>query len=344
MTDSIAANRYRKQELLREIGPSGQEALKGSSVLIAGCGALGTHMADLLVRAGVGITRIVDRDFIEPDNLHRQCLYDEEDIRKGLPKAVAAAGKLRAMNSSVTVEGIVADITAENILSLMEGADLVMDGTDNFETRFLINDACFKRGIPWIYGGVVGTYGMTFPFVPGETPCFRCFMKEAPAPGEAPTCDTAGVLGTAVAVIASVQATEALKILRGGDGEQARRLLYADPWHGTWKFFDLKERRPDCPVCVQGRYEYLDRQRASAAVSLCGRNSVQVTPQTKSEGIISALAGRLSPLGPVEWNDYMLRFRTGGFEITVFPDGRAIINGTSDLKTARSLYARYIGA
>jgi len=344
MENTINTDRYRKQAILKEFGTAGQEGLKKSSVLIAGCGALGSVMANYLARAGVGHIRIADRDFIEKDNLHRQMLFDEGDISKGLPKAVAAAEKLKGINSGIHIEPVVTDITSENIEGLMSGMDLILDGSDNFETRFLINDASWKNGVPWIYGGVVGTYGMSYTFIPGETPCFRCFIHEIPGPGTTPTCDTAGVLGTAVGIIASIQSTEALKLMTGNRGALLKKLVYADPWNGIWKFFDLREGIPGCPVCSRETYEFLGRERGSQTVSLCGRNSMQVTPPGKSREILPGLAARLEPLGGLAWNEYMLRFMVDSYEITVFPDGRAIIKGTSDPSVARTLYSKYIGS
>ncbi|HBH86119.1 MAG TPA: hypothetical protein DDY17_00755 [Syntrophaceae bacterium] len=252
-------NRYFKQLLLAEIGEEGQKRLNGSSAVIAGCGGLGTVIANNLVRSGVGRVIIVDRDFIELDNLHRQILFDEDDIRKGLPKAVAAAEKLRRIDSDITIEPVVADLTAGNIEQIIKGADIVLDGTDNFETRFLINEACVKLGIPWIYAGVVATYGMVFSIIPGETPCLQCFIRELPGPDESPTCDTVGVLGTAVNIIASVEVTEGLKILMGRQDSLIRKLIYIDAWQGTWSAYEIKKDDKRCPVCDERQFAFLEK-------------------------------------------------------------------------------------
>ncbi|MDQ5987451.1 MAG: Sulfur carrier protein adenylyltransferase [Syntrophus sp. SKADARSKE-3] len=259
----FAKGRYAKQILLAEIGEEGQKKLNASTAVVAGCGALGTAIANSLVRSGVGKVRIVDRDFIELDNLARQILFDEEDIRRGLPKAIAAAEKLRLINSAVTIEPVVADIVPENIESLISGADIVIDGTDNFETRFLLNDACVKGNIPWIYGGVVVTYGMSYTVIPGKTPCFRCLMNEMPAPGDYPTGNTAGVLGTAVSVIASIEVTEGLKVLMGRHGDLLGKLVYVDIWNGIWQLLYVRKGEKPCPVCDERHFDHLDTKDVS---------------------------------------------------------------------------------
>lgn len=263
-------NRYAKQILLAEIGEEGQKKLNASTAVVAGCGALGSAIANSLVRSGVGRVRIVDRDVIELDNLARQILFDEEDIRRGLPKAMAAAEKLRLINSAVTIEPIVADIVPENVESIISGADIVIDGTDNFETRFLLNDACVKGNIPWIYGGVVVTYGMSYTIIPGKTPCFHCLMNEMPAPGDYPTGNTAGVLGTAVSIIASIEVTEGLKVLMGRHEDLLGKLVYVDVWKGLWELFDIRKGEKPCPVCDERRFDHLEakavRRATEAAV------------------------------------------------------------------------------
>lgn len=262
------ANRYFKQVLLAEIGEEGQKRLSGSSAVVVGCGGLGSVIANSLVRSGVGKVTIVDRDFIELDNLPRQVLFDEDDITRGLPKAIAAAEKLRRINSEVTIEPVVADVTAENIEQIIKNTDIVLDGTDNFETRFLINDACVKLGIPWIYAGVVATYGMSFTIIPGETPCLQCFISELPAPGSTPTCDTVGVLGTAVNMVASIEVTEGLKILLGKQEDLIRKLIYIDVWYGTWKLFELKKEGKRCSVCDDRQFAYLGQTKGSRLTDL----------------------------------------------------------------------------
>jgi adenylyltransferase/sulfurtransferase len=343
MTAELARDRYYKQTLLREIGPEGQEKLKNSSVVIAGCGALGTSAANNMVRAGVGKVTIIDRDYIEYDNLPRQILFDEDDIKKGLPKAVAAAEKLQKINSSAEIVPVVADLTSANIEKLVAGADLIMDGTDNFETRFLINEVSDKLRIPWIYAGVVSTYGMVFPVIPGTTPCLNCFITDIPSPGSTPTCDTAGVLGAAVTFITSIETAEALKILTGDSASVSRALIYADVWEGTYQKFNVTSRGIDCPVCGNHRYDFLEKGRGSKTVTLCGQNSVQVSPDSEGRIDFNELAGRLEGSGEVRYNNYMMNFKTGDFELNIFPEGRVIIKNISDPVAAKTLYSKYIG-
>ncbi|MFH0976731.1 MAG: ThiF family adenylyltransferase [Spirochaetota bacterium] len=257
MGNEYRANRYSRQILIPEIGERGQERLGKSSVLIAGCGGLGTVLANSMVRAGVGNVRIVDRDFVELDNLPRQVLFDEEDMKKRTPKAVAASDKLRLINSEISIEPVVARLTSDNIESLMKDVDLVLDGTDNFETRFLINEASIKLGIPWIYAGVVSTVGMSFSIIPGSTPCFKCFIDKVPQPGTTPTNATAGVLGMAVNITASIEATEAIKVLIGDYDSLIKKLVYFDVWYGTWKLIDLKKGSNPCSVCDERRFDFL---------------------------------------------------------------------------------------
>lgn len=335
--------RYARQATLGEIGEEGQRRLLASTAAIVGCGALGTHVADGLVRAGVGHIRVIDRDFVELSNLQRQVLFDEQDVASGLPKAAAAAEKLRRINSQVQVEPVVTDVNPDNVEALLRDVDLVLDGTDNFETRLLINDACVKHEIPWIYGGVIATYGMTMTIIPHQTPCFRCLLNELPAPGSTPTCDTAGVLGSAAAVIAALEVTEGLKLLTGQRAALRKELLYLDVWHGDTQRLTLGKGEAPCPACDQGRYEYLEAQEGSWATSLCGRDAVQVNVRRNARVSFSQVAERLSSVGNVAYNDYMLRFRVDGYELNLFPDGRAIIAGCTDPALARTLYAKYVG-
>jgi adenylyltransferase/sulfurtransferase len=344
--------RYARQSVLAEIGVEGQKRLLASSAAVIGCGALGTHIASHLVRAGVGRVLLVDRDLVELSNLQRQILFDEQDIARGLPKAVAAADKLRQINSQVQVEAVVTDVNPDNVENLIGDVSLVLDGTDNFETRFLINDACVKLDIPWVYGAVVSTYGMTMTIIPHETPCFRCFLSEMPPPGSVPTCDTVGVLGTAAAIVAALEATEALKLLTGHTEAIQRKLLYVDAWTGELEHFALSKGDTPCPVCDLGHFEFLEAREGSWATSLCGRQAVQVNTRHNAgrekghETHLSfpQLAQRLRSAGQVSFNDHLLRFRVDSFELTVFPDGRAIVHGVTDPALARALYARYIGA
>ena len=334
--------RYNRQMLFGPLGQPGQERLTAARVLVAGCGALGTVLANTLVRAGVGFTRIVDRDFVELNNLQRQVLFTEADVVEGLPKAVAAARALRAINSSVTVEPVVADLTSETIEAALDGVDLVVDGLDNFAGRYLINDACVKHGVPWVYAGVVASYGMTLAMRPGNGPCYRCIFRDVPAPGAAQTCDTAGVIGPAVNVVASLAATQAIKLLIGAPDVTAD-LVAVDVWQLTFERLPAPPRDPACPTCGERRFEFLDAWAPRQAVSLCGRDAVQVGGLPGRRVDVARLAESWRELGDVTANAYLARLRVNGHELTVFPDGRAIIKGTQDEAAARTLYARYIG-
>ncbi len=335
-------SRYAKQVLFRPLGKEGQERLRASRVTIVGLGALGSVLANHLARAGVGFLRLCDRDFVELDNLQRQVLYDEEDVRANLPKAAAAAAKLARINSEVALDPRVADVNHANAEELARDVDLVLDGTDNFETRFILNDACVKLGRPWVYGGCVGSYGMAMAVLPGEGPCFACLLGERPAPGTSPTCDTAGVLNTAVAVVASLQANEGLKILLGKRDALAAGLQTIDLWTNTFQVVKVP-RSASCEVCAGRRFRHLESS-PSGATSLCGRNAVQVTPGPGAKLDLAETERRLAPLGAVRRNAYLLKFAADGCELTIFPDARAIIQGTEDLARARSLYARYVGS
>ncbi len=336
--------RYSRQVILAKIGADGQTRLAGSRALVIGVGALGSSLASFLVRAGCGTVRMVDRDFIELDNLQRQTLFDEEDISAGLPKAIAAAQKLRRANTQVTVEPIVADVTHANILRLMEGCDVVLDGSDNVETRLLLNDASLKLRVPWVYGAALGMSGATMTFIPGRGPCFRCIVPQQPAPGALPTCETAGILGTVPAIVAALQVTEAIKLLTGARGDVVKQMRFVDAWAGTMEALDIAKGGEPCPACNQARYDFLEGRRAGGSAKLCGRSAVQVDPGPVTAPDFTSLSRRLSSVGEVSYNPYLLKFRTGEKEIVLFADGRAIITGTGDEAAARALYARFIGA
>ncbi len=322
------------------IGEEGQVKLSRGNVVIIGCGALGTNIATFLVRAGVGKVRIVDRDFIEYHNLQRQVLFDEEDIKAGLPKAIAAERHLRKVNSSVEIEGIVADANYTNIEAFCSGADVILDGLDNFETRFLINDVALKHRIPWVYGGAIASSGMTMTIIPGETPCFRCIHPILPVPGTTPTCETAGIVGTVPAIIGSLQATEAMKILVGSE-EINRGLIMIDVWKGSFDNIKLGPRE-DCPAC-HGKYDFLENRFLIKTTSFCGQSrAVQVVNTEVTEIDLDELAERLTGVGDVSHNEFMLRFNVDGKEIIVFPDGRAIIKNTIDESLAKELYIKYV--
>src|SRR3954453_1287509 len=331
--------RYSRQMRFYGVGEEGQRRLLHSHVTLCGCGALGTVLANSLVRAGVGHLRLIDRDFIETSNLQRQVLFDESDVDANLPKAEAAARKPEGIKSSVHVEPVVTDIDRTNILGLVEDADLVLDGTDNFEVRYLINDAAVKLGKPWVYGGCIGSHGQTMTILPGETPCLRCVFEAAPAPGEAGTCETAGVLAPVVSIIASFQATEAIKLLAGKRTAVNRDLIYLDVWENVQRRIKIANLlgKVDCPCCRRRRFEWLDGEQGSHTTSLCGRNAVQVAHRAATTLDFERMAEQLEALGDVSYNRFLLRFQAEGHEFTVFPDGRAIIKGTNDVDKARTL-------
>jgi len=331
--------RYSRQILFPNIGEQGQQYLLDARVAIAGCGALGSFQAGALARAGVGFLRIIDRDYVEISNLQRQWLFDESDAQQSLPKAVAAARKIASLNSGIRVEPVVADLTCSNAEDLLDDVDLILDGTDNFETRYLINDFAVDRGLPWIYGAAVGSYGIVMPVTPGESACLRCIYPDPPS-GAQPTCETAGVLGPVTAVIASLQVAEAMKILCRA--QPSRKITTVDVWGGEIRQVVQPGPSAECPACGRRDFPYLSGERR-APVSLCGQKAVQIHERARPLELRD-LAARLAPLGVVRSNEFALQFETPPYLLTIFPDGRAIIKGTTDVGIARSLYARYIGA
>lgn len=347
-SDDTSPDRYSRQILYDRIGPVGQQKLRSARVTLIGCGALGTVLANTLVRAGVGFLRIVDRDYVELNNLQRQVLFDERDVADGLPKAVAAANRLAAINTDVTVEPVVADANSNNIESFTDAAHLILDGTDNFETRYLINDVAVKHAIPWIYGACVGADGMVMPILPGETPCLRCVFEDPPPPGSGPTCDTAGVLGPIVQIVASLQAVEAIKILTDQPDALHRRLVQINAWTGQFQDFDMQPAFDDgdCRCCKAGVFDFLTRRQGDRSIALCGRNAVQIRPPSDSKVDLEAVASRVGPVSKTAptLNRYLLRFEVDACQVTLFRDGRAIIKGTSEPEKGRGLYAKYIGA
>ena len=340
----VSLERYGRQMLLPGWGEQGQRLLRRKTATVVGCGALGSHIAGHLVRAGVGRLILADRDFVEWHNLPRQTLYSEADAENSVPKAVAAARRLRQLNSLVEIEEHVVDVNADTVEDLITGSDLVLDGADNFEVRYLVNEACIKHGVPWVYGGVLGTYGLTAPIVPGETPCLRCMLGPMPPPGAVPTCETAGVLGTVVATIAALEATEGLKLLQERNDEVLRSLAMVDVWKGDMERVETHKGSAICPVCDEGRYEMLQADPGQVAVVLCGRTAVQITPQPAGRLDLAQLAERLGDAGLVGANEHLLRFEVEGVQLTVFADGRTIVKGTGDLTQARALFARYVGS
>ena len=339
--NELLREKYSRQILFARIGEEGQRRLLASSAVIVGCGAIGAAAAQLVVRAGVGRLRIIDRDFVEPSNLQRQALFDEADARDALPKAIAAERKLRAINSSVIIEGVVCDLSPENVDELLTGFDLVLDGTDNFETRLLINDFGVSRSVPWIYAAAVASYGVTMTIRPGATPCLACLL-ETERQGLEETCDTVGVLGPVVNLIASLEVAEALKLLAGHENELHNRLISCDVWSGHFQSIAIA-RSPAGRACVRGDFTYLQGE-ALPHVTMCGRDSVQIHERSRALDL-GILKQRLVPaVSDVRQNDFLLSFRVPPYEMTVFADGRAILKGTQDPAVARSLYARYIGS
>jgi molybdopterin/thiamine biosynthesis adenylyltransferase len=338
-------NRYARQIRYPAFGEEGQRRLLASRVLVCGCGALGTVLANTLVRAGVGHVRIVDRDFIELNNLQRQVLFDEDDVAANLPKAIAAANKLRRINSQIEIEPIVADVDHTNIEQLCQGVDCIVDGTDNFEIRFLVNDVSLKHSIPWVYGGCLGCEGQSMTILPGETPCLRCLMADTPPPGTTPTCDTAGILAPIINVIASIQASEAIKILSGHREDISRMLTIVELWDNRIRQVKVAGLREtvDCPACRRREFPWLAGQRGSHTAVLCGRNAVQLTFPQRQPLSLESLAAKLAGVGQITRNPFLLRLAVDDYLLTIFPDGRAIIGGTDDIATARTLYAKYIG-
>ncbi len=344
--NSEQRDKYSRQILFAGIGEAGQDRLLGASAVLVGCGALGTVVANLLVRAGLGRLRIIDRDFVEASNLQRQTLFEEADAREALPKATAAERRLRAINSDGRVEGVVADLTPENSEELLDGFELILDGTDNFETRLLLNDLAIARNIPWIYAAAVGSYGVTMTIRPGETACLACLTESdenSAALGAEATCDTAGVVNAAVGVIASIEAAEAMKLLAGRPEALNQRLISCDVWSGRFQSIRIA-RNPDCRACVRQEFIYLEGD-AQPHITMCGRDSVQIHERGRRLDLDEL--GRRIAQGPADGlhhNEFLLRFRVAPYELTVFTDGRAIVKGTKDPAVARSLYARYIGA
>jgi molybdopterin-synthase adenylyltransferase len=333
-------DRYSRQALFREIGAEGQGRLRGSRVVVVGCGATGSVLASLLARAGVGTLRILDRDYVEPSNLQRQTLFDENDARESVPKAIATARQIARFNSQIVVEPHVADLTPTNVDSLLGGCDLILDGTDNFETRYLINDYALKKSVPWIYAGAVGSYGVTMNVLPGVTACLACVFPEPPS-GAIETCETAGILNSAVSLVGSIAATEALKFLVGARSAMRRTLLSWDVWSNERAEMVAEAPRAGCRACL-GDFVHLAGD-GRPHITLCGRNSVQIHERQRPVDF-AELSSRLQPLGNVRHTEFVLKFWRPPYEITLFPDGRAIIKGTTDTAVARSLYARFVGS
>jgi len=338
------ADRYSRQVLFDPIGEEGQQRLTDSRVTIVGCGGLGTILADILVRAGVGFVRIVDRDFVETSNLQRQILFDEQDVEDCLPKAEAARRKLVRINSDVEIDAHVDDVIPANVLGLVDDVDLVLDGTDNFETRFLLNDAAVSLDRPWIYGAAAGSEGMVSVVVPGQTPCLTCLFKSAPPPGMAPTCDTSGVVSPIIHVVASIQASEAMKLICRQFEPEAARMWCVDVWAGEFRTFGAaRGRNPECRTCGRREFPHLEAEHGSLATTICGRNAVQIAWKEPRKVDFEPLAAVLRKSGEVTFSPFMLKFTAPEATIAVFCNGRAIVEGTNDAGRARELYAKYMG-
>ncbi len=342
INQSLWQERYSRQILFAPLGSQGQEKLLQSRVAVIGLGALGTVSANCLARAGVGYLRLVDRDYVEPSNLQRQILYTEEDAARIIPKAEAAREKLAAINSGITYDARVEDVNYTNVQELISDVDLIIDATDNFEIRFLLNEACVHLGKTWIHGACVASYGITFNIIPGETACFACFLGDMHEYGSFETCDTVGVLSPIVNVIASLQSMEAIKILSGNRTALHNGVKYIDLWRSSWTEFALS-KNDQCTVCGQKSFSYLPGQMRQQATSLCGRETIQIMPPREMKLSLQQLAEKLAALGTITGNEHLLKFSIDQYEMVIFPDGRAMIKGTADAKIARSLYARYIG-
>ena len=337
--------RYSRQTRFAPLGAEGQARLVAGRVAVVGCGALGSVVAMALVRAGVGFVRIIDRDVPERSNLPRQVLFDEADVAAGLPKAVAAARHLTAINSAITIEPVVADLTAANVADLLGGVDAIVDGTDNFEARYLVNEHACRHGVPWVYGGAIGAEGRVLTIVPGRTACLRCLVPDPPAPGTLPTCDAAGIIGPAALVVGAVEAAEAIKLLAGVRDKIASRMLVCDLWENVWRTIDLSAlAAAGCPTCRGGDFPWLEGRLGGRPTALCGREAVQVMPATPGVDL-AALAARLPSVAKVIANQWIVRAQVEpGLELAVFADGRAIVSGTRDETRARAIVARYLGS
>jgi adenylyltransferase/sulfurtransferase len=339
----VNPDRYSRQRILPEIGDAGQDRLAGSHAVVVGCGALGSFQAQLLARAGVGRLTVIDRDFVERGNLQRQILFTDADAETAIPKATAAERALAAINPDIEVRGIVDDLRAGTAEDLLAGADVLCDGTDNFETRYLINDWAVRESVAWVYGGVIGTGGLVMPIVPGETACLACVFETPPETGSLPTCETAGVLGAAVAVVAGVQTTETMKLLVGARDRLLDGLLRYDAWEAAFTQVRTGGPRAGCPACGQRDFAWLEGRLGSRAARLCGRNAIQILPRGEARPSLAAVAARIGGEWEVVVGDHMLRARRNGLTVNLFHDGRAIVDGTTDEAEARSILARVVG-
>ena len=340
---SVETDRYSRQILFKEIGENGQKKLRAASVALIGCGALGASHAESLTRAGVARIKLIDRDFVEFSNLQRQTLYTETDAIERVPKAVAAKNRLTDVNSDVALEAFVENIDARNIEELIADVDLVVDGSDNFQVRYLVNDACVKTETSWIYGAAVSSYGSTMTIRPGKTACLRCIFEDIPAPGSSPTCDTAGVIQPIISMISALQVAEALKLLTGNTEDLHNSLIQLDVWATDFRKIRGIKQAQDCITCVKKNFEFLNAQEDEFLTTLCGRDAVQIKPEGNRQIDFEVLRSNLPEVKGLKHNEYLIRFEIDHYEFTVFKDSRAIIKGTNDVADARSAYSRYIG-
>lgn len=335
--------RYNVQMAFGGLKKEGQIKLMNSNITIVGAGALGCATANNLARSGVGEITIIDRDYVELENLQRQTLFDEKDAEKKLPKALAVKEKIKKINSAINIEALVCDLNSKNVENLFKGTMLVLDATDNFYTRFLINDACIKLNIPWIYAAVVASFGITMNIIPGDTACFSCLVPELPAPGEAPTCQTAGVLNTIVEIIASFQSTEAVKLLAGKKHLLRKSLLFLDVWENYFSQTEISKDK-NCPTCAKRKFQFLEGKKDQNLWTLCGRNAVQIIPPSKIKISLKNLANELKKISRTELvGNSIIHFNVDKYFISIFSDGRAIIKGAESKEEAKSIYSRYIG-
>jgi adenylyltransferase/sulfurtransferase len=335
-------DRYSRQVRFSGIGAAGQERLRAARVTVVGCGALGSVSSEILARAGIGNLTIIDRDYVELSNLQRQSLFTEADVKSSKPKSVAAQETLRSINSEINIKGVVADLTYQNIAQLCSNCDLVVDGSDNFEVRFLINDFCVHKGLPWVYAAALGSYGISFAIIPGRTACLRCFFQEMPESGTVETCETAGILGSVIHLVSAFQTSQVIKILIGDI--PAAKMLQVDIWEDKLRMLSVKGALPSCECCQKKNFRFLDGEEKTILTKLCGRNAVQLLPLRSGPIDLEGIAIRLGTTMEVKYNDYLLRTLAGDYEIVLFSDGRAIVKGTDDYSEARAVFSKYIGS
>lgn len=336
----MSVGRYHRQEIFYPIGREGQEKLRAGRVCVIGIGALGASVANMLAQAGVGYLRLIDRDIVELTNLQRQVLFTEEDAREQVPKAEAAREHIARMNAEIQVDARIVDVNPYNVENLIDGVDVVVDGLDNLETRYLLNEACHKHGVRYVYGGVVGSGGMVMNVLPGEGPCLECLLGPLPEEGTYDTCDTAGVISPITNIVASYEAAETMKLLVGSESV-LHQAISVDAWDSYTDFFDV-DQDPDCPVCGKHQYAHLERREKTYTASLCGHDAYQITPEDDGSFNYDAVIAALQAEGEVVRKKFFTTFRNDGADFKLFPDGRAIINGVPSGEEAQKIFARYI--